>query len=65
MDDKHFLISKEDFDKLPEYSHTTPTGVYDRKCWKVWRGDIWWISCYLDDGDPKGMLTPIREAVII
>lgn len=34
-DDDFFLITKENFDKLPEYNTSCPSGVYEGKCWKV------------------------------
>ena len=71
LDDQHFLISATDFDALPEYSGSRPTGVYDGKCWKIRRRDGWYIGCYIgcyieeDPPHPDGMLTPIRRALIV
>ena len=68
LDDGHFLISQADFDALPEYTATKPTGVYAGKCWKAQRGkDDWWIACYIEEipPHPDGMLTPFRRALIV
>jgi hypothetical protein len=35
FDDTHVLLTQAQFDGLPEYSTTTPTGVYVGKCWKA------------------------------
>lgn len=34
LDDRSALVSQRDFDRLLEYSHSLPTGVYPGKCWK-------------------------------
>lgn len=34
MDTTHVLLSRRQFDGLPEYSATSPSGVYPGKCWK-------------------------------
>ena len=67
LNDEHFLISKADFDALPEYSTSKPTGVYDGKCWKAKGKDGWWIGCYIEETPPHpdGMLTPFRRALIV
>lgn len=67
LDDEHFLISRADFEALPEYSFTKPTGVYDGKCWKLKRGGEWWVACYLEEDPPHpdGLLTPFRRALIV
>ena len=65
-DENHFLITRQDFDALPEYCFSKPTGVYDGKCWKFKRGSEWWIGCYIEEDPPHpdGMLTPYRHALI-
>jgi hypothetical protein len=67
FDQEHFLISRNNFELLPEYSTTRPTGVYDGKCWKIRRGESWWIGCYIEESPPHpdGLLTPVRLALII
>jgi len=34
FDDTHAILTQAQFDGLPEYSTTTPGGVYPGKCWK-------------------------------
>lgn len=34
IDDTHVSMTQRDFDMLPEYSTTNPSGVYVGKCWK-------------------------------
>ena len=68
LDDEHFLISKEAFEGLPDYTGSKPTGVYHGKCWKMKRSDgKWWIGCYIEEDPPHpdGLLTPIRKALIV
>lgn len=67
FDENHFLISKQDFDALPEYSTSKPSGVYDRKCWKCFSNGEWWVACYLEENPPhpEGMLTPYRRALVV
>ncbi len=49
---KCFLITQAEWDALPEYSLSRPTGIEDGKLWKAYRGPssngIWaecWILC--------------------
>ena len=69
FDSSGFLISQKDFDALPEYSRSKPTGVYDGKCWKAYdaENDQWWIGCYIEENPPHpdGMLTPYRKALVV
>lgn len=39
IDDTHALMTKSNLDKLSDYSHSQPTGVYHGKMWK---------SCFVD-----------------
>jgi uncharacterized protein (DUF3820 family) len=45
MDDLHVLLTAQQFDGLPEYSSTYPSGTYDGKCWKR-QGDVEWYLCW-------------------
>lgn len=67
LDDEHFLITQSDFDALPDYTGSKPTGVYDGKCWKMRLREEWWIACYVEETPPHpgGMLTPYRRALIV
>lgn len=44
----HALLSRVEFDGLPEYSSSYPTGVYPGKAWKChWRGaDRWFLRWF-------------------
>lgn len=47
MDDKHVLLTTEQYNKLSKYNSTNPSGVYPGKCWMrindasylVWYGE--------------------------
>lgn len=67
LDDEHFLISQADFDALPEYSCSLPTGVFDGKCWKRYDNGVWWIGCYIEEDPPHpdGLMTPFRRALVV
>lgn len=67
IDDDHFLISQKDFDELPVYQTSRPTGVHDGKCWKHHGKSEWFITCYIEETPPHPcrMLTPTRFALIV
>ena len=69
IDDKHALMTKEDFEKIPDYSFSQPTGVYAGKMWKgsddkkTWYLK-WWSAP--DKSDKSGMCDGnVREILII
>ena len=41
IDDTHALMSESDFNKLKDYSCSSPSGVYEGKMWKCKWGDNW------------------------
>lgn len=61
-------LTQEEFDALPEYSCTIPTGVVIGKQWK--RGYPysqpyeWWLCEYVDAADPK-MVGITRKRIFI
>lgn len=66
IDDEVAMMDAKTFEALPEYSTTTPSGVYPGKCWKACRGAVWYLRWYgADDGDPRGLPTPTRKIVIV
>jgi hypothetical protein len=66
IDDEVALMSKDDFYLLLEYSASTPSGVYEGKCWKAQLRGIWYLRWYgKDDGDPRGLPTPTRRIIIV
>ena len=65
IDDTHALMTSATLSKLGEYSHSTPSGVYPGKRWKSHRCGKWYLRWYAADGDPRGLLTPTREIILI
>lgn len=56
-------MSRSDFDKLADYTHSRPTGTYPGKMWKrQWPGG--WVLCWMEDcpDDPK--MIGLGEAAI-
>ena len=46
IDDESAVMSKDDFTKLKNYSHSQPSGVYAGKMWKIETRDGRWILCW-------------------
>ncbi len=66
IDNEVAMMSQDDFNKLREYSTTTPSGVYPGKCWRSLMNGVWLLRWYAaDDGDPRGLLTPCRKIIIV
>lgn len=69
VDDLYAVMSQRSFDKAPEYSCTTPTGVYPGKRWKAQcpQTGTWFLREYTDGGvkfpDKCGMHT--REILVV
>jgi hypothetical protein len=55
LDDTHALMTERAFEQLPEYSRTTPSGVYPGKMWRHCTKDGDWYLCWFGivDGNPK------------
>jgi hypothetical protein len=74
LDDKHVLMSGEDFKKLSEYSCSMPSGVYPGKMWKhnnyaYRRGpngetQQWFLRWFGLCNDPKFCSNHAREILI-
>lgn len=64
FDDKAF-IDRGDFNILPEYSCTIPTGVYEGKMWKRREGVEWLICWYGPSLDPDECRIHYRKLVIV
>jgi hypothetical protein len=45
-DEKTALMTERAFDKLPEYSCSTPSGTYTGKRWKTKVWGEWWMREY-------------------
>lgn len=67
--DNFATLLQEDFDKLKEYSTSTPTGAYSGKMWKAnERGTDNWLLCWYRPADgAQGMMgyTTIETRKII
>ena len=60
MDDKLVLLTPAQFEALPEYSTSMPSGAYEGKCWKRAQYEldpkggwvstgVWWLGWYGPD----------------
>lgn len=55
LDDNYAAMTREDFEKLPDYSQSEPTGKYNGKMWKGKYGNrtsglSWWLFwCHDED----------------
>lgn len=66
IDELYAAMTLKAFNELNDYSMSTPTGVYPGKMWKTKHKDKWYLRWFCaDDGDPRGLLTPTREIIII
>lgn len=66
VDDTHALMSEPDFNKLPDYSRSQPTGVYPGKMWKAYSGGGSWILRWFGEHpDPKLCSNHSREIILI
>lgn len=75
LDDKSAVMSKAVFDELPEYSTSTPSGVYPGKSWKrnrliflangSYKPTAEWFLCWFGlHPDPKFVSNHIRRILI-
>jgi len=67
FDDKHVLLSHEQFIGLRDYSRSTPSGVYSGKCWK-WKGTFsGWFLCWFGEEleFPVGAIARYSREIII
>lgn len=65
LDDTHALMSQRDFESLPEYSATMPSGVYPGKTWRAqWRGR-WFFRWYGECDDPTKCTNNQREVIVV
>lgn len=69
FDDSHAFLSRSDFENLPEYSASVPTGVVPTKTWKRLEDGVWWVGRYdpiLDEKlDCHKVRTTFRKPVIL
>lgn len=75
IDDNHALMSKENFDRLAEYSCSVPTGVYPGKMWKrrvfflkryeAHPNDTFLLVWFGNHPDPKFVTNNYRKILIV
>lgn len=52
---KQAIMNQDTFDKLKNYSISTPSGVYEGKMWKSQnlQDGSWWLKWYVNDDNLK------------
>jgi hypothetical protein len=65
VDDECAMMTKETFDRLPEYSMSIPSGVYAGKMWKHIAHPDMWLRWYQPLGNPKAMHVITRKIIIV
>lgn len=70
VDDKFAAMSKKDFDRLPDYTCSEPTGKYNGKMWKgefiVSKEKKWYLCwCHDENTVSKEIYISYREILII
>ena len=75
IDDTHVLLTPRQFEELPEYSATMPTGAYPGKCWKRALYDMpphrggkivgWHLGWYGECEDPNFVTNNWREIEVV
>ena len=66
VDDQHALMSQVILNALSEYSHSTPTGVYPGKMWKMLQHGEWWLRWFgVSEQGPDFCSNHARKILII
>lgn len=74
LDDTHALMTEAVFKKLPEYSCTNPTGVYEGKMWKRHNGlfdphckpeNRHWVLCWFGFSDDPDKCSNNSRRILI
>lgn len=71
IDSTHAVMTRQTFDKLPEYSCSTPTAVYPGKMWKrrePYSGEVKrWLLCWYGESEkgPDYCSTNVREILFL
>ena len=63
-DETHAVMTDEAFRKLKNYSHTTPSGVYVGKMWRLERRGVWYLAWYSECAEPGFMSNNYRQILI-
>jgi hypothetical protein len=58
-------LSRKEFDALPEYSFSNPTGTIIGKRWKRRSEDRWFFCEYTRSNDPEYVLVKIKAIIIL
>jgi hypothetical protein len=69
IDDKHAIMSQKDFDALPEYSCSLPTGTFIGKRWRrrepyTSTPTHWFLGEFIEINDPENVGIRWREILI-
>ena len=65
IDDTHALMSLETFEKLPEYSFSQPSGVYNGKMWRHLAGGGEWFLCWFGDSTRPDCCSTYYRAICV
>jgi hypothetical protein len=47
------VLTRQEFDKMPNYSHSLPSGTYLGKTWRRETDDGWYMGEYVPDPNAK------------
>jgi hypothetical protein len=69
-DDTHAIMEQADFDSLPEYSCSIPTGVFIGKIWKrrepyIAEPTHWFLGEYVEVEDKNMAGVKFREILLV
>lgn len=70
LDDDYVLMSKLDFDLLPDYTNSEPTGKYNGKMWKgqfkTTKGKKWFLAWCHDENEVSNLICiSYREILVV
>jgi hypothetical protein len=76
IDDTHALMTLETFERLPEYSASRPSGVYEGKMWRRHNGAFdreflarggkpEWLLCWYGESDKPGYVSNNSRKIIL
>ena len=66
IDKTHALMTKQDFNKLANYSGSQPTGAYVGKMWKSeGRDGTWYLKWFSMHEDPNMCSGNVRDILIV
>lgn len=70
LGDDYVLMSKLDFDLLPDYTNSEPTGKYNGKMWKgqfnTTKGKKWFLAWCHDENEVSNLICiSYREILVV